>query len=71
MRHLLGTGASADIEKVRRHASRVFNDVHGRHCQAGAVDHAAHVAVEFDVIEAVLRGLNFQRILFGNVAQLA
>ena len=37
----------------------------------GAVHHAAHVAVELDVVQAVLRGFDFERIFFGDVAQFA
>ena len=71
VRDLLGIGAAADIEKVRGHAAGVLDDVHGRHGQAGAVDHAADVAVELDVVQAVLRSLDFERIFFGDVAQFA
>ena len=69
MRHLLGVGAAADVQKIRRHAARILDDVHGGHRQAGAVHHAADVAVELDVVQAVLRGLDFERIFFGDVAQ--
>src|SRR5688500_18547922 len=61
---LLGVGAAADVEEVRRLASRQFDDVHRRHGQAGAVDHAADVAVEPDVVERELRGFDFERIFF-------
>jgi hypothetical protein len=39
-------GAAADIEEVGRLAAVQLDDVHGRHRQAGAVDHAADVAVQ-------------------------
>src|SRR5580704_3115146 len=61
MRHLLFVGAAAHVEKVGRHTPCVLNDVHGGHRQAGAVDHAADVAVELDVVQAVLAGLDFKR----------
>ena len=67
--HLLGGGAAADVEEVRRLAAVVLDDVHGRHRQAGAVDHAADVAVELDVGEVVLLGLDLRRILLVEVAQ--
>ena len=35
----------------------------------GAVDHAADAAVELDVVEAVLRGLDVERRLLVDVAQ--
>ena len=40
-----------------------------RHGEAGAVDHAADVAVERDVGEVVLGGLDFLLVFFGDVAQ--
>src|SRR5688572_20076265 len=66
---LLG-GAAADIEEVGRRAAIKLDDVHGRHGKAGAVHHAADVAVELDVIEVVLAGLQLRRILLVLVAHL-
>jgi hypothetical protein len=68
---LLRAGAAADVEEVRRLASRQLDDVHRRHREAGAVDHAADVAVEADVVQRELRRLDFERILFRQVAELA
>src|SRR4051812_49307518 len=48
---LLGIRAAADVEKVRRLAPRQLDDVHRRHREAGAVDHAADVAVEANVVQ--------------------
>lgn len=42
-----------------------LDNVHGRHRQASAIDHAADRAVERDVIEIVFRRLDFLGILFG------
>src|SRR6185436_12457443 len=67
---LLGVGAAADVEEVGRLPSRQLDDVHRRHREAGAVDHAADVAVEVNVIEVELRGFDLERILFAEVAQL-
>ena len=67
---LLGVGAAADIEEVGRLAARQLDDVHRRHRQAGAVDHAADVAVEPDVVERELRRLDLERILLADVAQI-
>ena len=61
---LLGVGAAADVEEVRRLAARQLDDVHRRHRQAGAVDHAADRAVELDVVQAELRRLDLERIFF-------
>ena len=52
-RHLLLGGAAADVEEIRRRLAVELDDVHGRHGQAGAVDHAADGAVERDVVEIV------------------
>ena len=68
---LLRVRAAADIQEVGRLAARQLDDVHRRHGEAGAVDHAADVAVEADVVERELRRFDFERILFGQVAQVA
>ena len=62
-------GAAADVEEVGRLAAVELDDVHGRHGEAGAVDHAADVAVELDVVEAVLGGLELGRVFLVRVAQ--
>src|SRR5205085_5792689 len=67
---LLCICAAADVEEVRRAASRVLDDVHGRHGQAGSVDHASHGALELDVIQAELRCFHLERIFFVEIAQL-
>ena len=69
--HLLGIGPTADVEEVGRLAARGLDRVHRRHREAGAVHHAADVALERDVAEVVLRGLDLARILLVRVAQLA
>jgi hypothetical protein len=58
-----GRSAAADIEKMAGSAPPIC-DIHGRHCQTGTVDHATHTAVEFDVIQMVLRRFDLQRIFF-------
>ena len=66
---LLG-GAAADIEEIGRRAAIELDDVHRRHREPGAVHHAADVAVELDVVEIVLAGLELGRVLLVLVAQL-
>ena len=61
--------AAAHVEKVCRAAAGVLNDVHCRHRQACAVDHAGDGAIELDVVERVFAGFNFERVFFGDVAQ--
>ena len=56
--------------KLAGSAAAQLDDVHRRHGEAGAVDHAADVAVELDVGEVVLRRLDLHRVLLGQVAQL-
>ena len=65
---LLG-GAAADVEEVRGLAAEVLDGVHRRHRQAGAVDHAADVAVELDERQVVALGLGLGRVLLVEVAQ--
>ena len=51
--------AAADVEEVRGLAAVQLDDVHRRHREAGAVDQAADVAVERDVVEVVLAATRF------------
>ncbi len=67
--HLFLGGAAADVEEVGGLRAIELDDVHGRHGEAGAVDHAADRAVELDVRQLVLRRLELHRIFFGLVAQ--
>ena len=53
----LGAGAAADIEEVGGFTTGMFDHVHGRHRQTGAVDDAADVAVEPDVTQATVGGV--------------
>jgi hypothetical protein len=68
-RHLLRGGAAAHVEEVGREFAVQLDDVHRRHGKARAVHHAADVAIELDVGEVVLAGLDFRRIFLGLVAQ--
>ena len=57
-RHHLGVRAAADVEEVRGLAADLADDVDGRHRETGAVGDDADVAVEPDVLQAlVVRGL--------------
>src|SRR5690606_7475723 len=64
----LGRGAAADVQEVGGLAAEQLDGVHGGHGQAGAVDQAADVAVELDVGQIELAGLDFSRVLFVEVA---
>src|SRR5215213_3650825 len=50
-------------------AAGQLDDVHRRHREPRAVDHAGDVAVELDVVEVELRRLDLQRLLLVQVAQ--
>jgi hypothetical protein len=63
---LLRIRAAADIQEVGRLAAVVLHQVHGGHGQAGAVDHAADVAVELDEGEPGMAG----RYLGGGLRRL-
>src|SRR5271167_1169182 len=71
--HHLGRGATTDVEEVRWLdpavlLARVGHDIQRRHDQPGAVTDDADLAVELDVVEVVLLGLELQRV--GGVAVL-
>ena len=67
--HLLGRGAAAHVEEVGGRAAVELDHVHGRHREARAVHEAADVAVELDVVQVELRGLDLRGILLVEVAQ--
>ena len=66
---LFGRGAAADVEEVGGLGAVELDDVHRRHREAGAVDHAADLAVERDVVEVEFGGFEFLGVLLGLVAQ--
>jgi hypothetical protein len=71
VRYLFLVGAPADIKEVRRIAAGKLDDIHGGHCQSGAIHHAGDVSVELDVVKSILRSFDLERIFFGGVAQVA
>jgi hypothetical protein len=66
---LLGRGAAAHVQEVGRLGAKQLDGVHGGHGQTGAIDQAADVAVQADVGQVELRGLDFGRVFFVQVAQ--
>src|SRR5690606_9420804 len=66
--HALGGRATTDIEEIRGLATGELDHVHRRHREAGAVDHAADVAVHGHVIEIVRARRGFSRVLLRIVA---
>ena len=67
--HPLAGGAAADIEEVGGLRAVQLDDVHGRHGESRAVDHAADVAVELDVAQLVLGCRALRRVLLVRIAQ--
>src|SRR6185437_1793242 len=65
----LARGTAADIEEIGRRTAIELDDVHGGHGEPGAIHHAADIAVELDVVEAMLGRFEFGRVLFRLVAQ--
>ena len=47
--YFFGSGTAADIQEIGRFAAEQLDNVHGRHRQSGAVDHAADLAFELDI----------------------
>src|SRR3990170_2404933 len=67
---LFSAGAAPNIQEVRWLAASKLDDIHGGHGQAGPIDHAAHCALQLDVVESKPRGLNLKWRLLVQVAQL-
>src|SRR5574343_1516019 len=65
----LGRGTATDIEEVGRLGAEQLDGVHGGHGQTGTVDQTADVAVEGDVGQVELRGFDFIRIFFIQIAE--
>jgi hypothetical protein len=66
---LLGGRTAADVEEVGRLGAEQLDRVHGGHGQTGAVHQAADVAVERDVGEVELGGLDLVGVFFVEVAE--
>ena len=63
-RDLLRRGTASDIEEVIGLTAEKLNRVHGRHCEAGAVDKAGDIAVELNVLKAGFMCTELCRIIF-------
>src|SRR5699024_4823588 len=44
---------AANIEEVGRVTAGKFNNIHCSHCQAGSIDHTAHITIELDIVESI------------------
>ncbi len=62
-------GVAADVQEVCRFAAVFFDDVHGSHSEACAIDHASHVAAQIDIVQSFGSCLSFLVIFFGDVAK--
>src|SRR5262249_36785180 len=69
-RHTFLGCTAADIEEVGGRCAVELDDIHGRHGEAGAVHHAADLAVELDVVQRVLGGFGLGRVFLVDVAQV-
>jgi hypothetical protein len=67
--HLLCRGAASHIEKVRRAPSCELDDVHCRHGESRAIDHAGDIAVELDVVQTELARFDLERFFFVQIAK--
>ena len=56
---LLLAGIAANVQEVGGRAAVQLDDVHGRHRQTGAVDHATDLPIQPDVVQIVLRRRHF------------
>jgi hypothetical protein len=54
MANLLSVCAAAHVKEIRRRPARIFDDVHRRHGQPGAVYQTRNIPIQLDVIQAVL-----------------
>ncbi len=57
--HLVLAGVATNVKEVRRRAAVELDDVHRRHRQARAIDHAPNLPVQPDVVQVVLRRRHF------------
>mmetsp|Transcript_126631 Transcript_126631/g.394230 ORF Transcript_126631/g.394230 Transcript_126631/m.394230 type:complete len:259 (-) Transcript_126631:538-1314(-) len=69
-RHCLLVGGAPHVEEVGRGAAAKIEKVHRRHGEAGPVDHAGDAAVQLDVVEVKLLGLDLLWVLLGDVPLL-
>ena len=65
---LLLTGAPSHVQEVGWFAASKLYDVHRRHGQSCSIDEAGNVAIQPDIIQAMLGSRDFAGILLGNVA---
>ena len=68
---LLLAAAASHVQEVGRRVSNLGNNVHRRHGEPGAVHHASNVAVQLDVLHALIVGVPLKRVLLGRVAQVS
>lgn len=66
--NLLLARTAADVEKIRRAAAAILDNIHGGHGETGSVDQTGNVAVESDVVERMFRSGHFAWIFLGDVA---
>src|SRR6185437_2993543 len=68
--HPLTGRPAADVEEVGRLAAVQLDEVHGRHRESRAVDHARDITVQGNVVELMLTGTALHRVFLAGIAQL-
>ncbi len=63
----LFVGAAPDIEEIGRLTAIELDDIHGRHREPRAIDHAADRAVELHIGKPKIGGLDLGRVLLVNI----
>ena len=64
---LVTLGAAADVQEVSWFSTILLNNIHGGHGESGAVDKAADISSDVDVVEVVLLGVCFFGVVLGLV----
>src|SRR5690606_27807186 len=66
--HLLGRGATADVQEVGRFAAEQLDGVHSGHRQTRAVHQAADVAVQLNIGKVELAGFDLCGVFLVQIA---
>ena len=62
--HLFGRRSTANVEEICRASSRQFDNIHGSHGKARAINHTSHSAIKFNVVKPVLCCLDLKPFQF-------
>mgnify|MGYP000877262279 CR=1 FL=1 len=56
---LIFVSITTDVKEVSRHATLQLDNIHGSHSETSAVNHAADIAIQSDVVQVVFISLDF------------